>query len=368
MIKFNDLSKQFQYIEDSVRSRLDNLFKNSDYILGNDVRIFEENFAAYTGTKYTLGVSSGTDAITLGVESLVDPNKSTLIITQANTYIATIFGILNGLHNDSYSLQIIDCDDYGQMNMEQLEKCLNANRHRYQTCIVVPVHMFGGCVDVETLLILKDKYRFMILEDSAQAHGTITSTGLKTGSIGDVAAFSFYPGKNLGACGDAGAITTNNSTIYHTINKLRNMGCSSKYRHTMPGHNMRLDSIQAIILDEKLKKLDSWNSKRNIIADIYFQRLHYNIRPPYCSYHTYHLFPWYTNNPQQYLNNANIQFGQHYPHTVNSQILSHPHLRYSNIYINRTPIAEKNTQHITLPIHPYMTTEEANIVCDKLSE
>ena len=367
VVQFNNLKKQFDAVEDKVRSRIDNLFNTSQYILGEDVKLFENNWSNFIGCKYSIGVGSGTDAITLGIDTLVNPLKSTLIITQANTYIATIFGIINGLFNDNYTLHIIDCDIYGQISVEQLEWTLSKYRNDYQECVVVPVHMFGSCADMKSILELKEKYGFKILEDSAQAHGTITESGV-AGNIGDIGAFSFYPGKNLGACGDGGMISTNSEDIYNRINRTRNLGSIFKHIHSAPGYNSRLDTIQAIILDEKLELLDEWNWLRRCIATTYFDLLHNtttdNGCPSYCKYHTYHLLPYYTDDVKKLLSSNEVQFGQHYPHTVKYQLSKYKDNRYRNIVVNEIPIAEKLTQHITLPIHPYLSYSEIKRVVD----
>ena len=368
-IKFNDLQAQWNCIANMVHTRMARLFRSSQYILGDDVKTFENNWAKYIGCNYAISVNSGTDAITLSIEALVDPKKNTLIITQDNTYIATIFGIINGLYNDNYTLHIIDCDKYGQINIDRLIDCLKKHRHAYDDCIVVPVHMYGACCDAETLIYLQDRYDFKILEDSAQAHGTITNfNDRKTGNIGNVAAFSFYPGKNLGACGDAGIITTNDSELYEQISRIGNMGSKFKHVHSIPGRNSRLDTMQAIILDEKLKLLDLWNWNRQNHAAYYDSLLQYgidNLCPDYCKYHTYHLYHYPTQNPEDYFKTVNgIQFGQHYKYTVKHTIGQYRHIRYKNISCDETPNAKALTQRITLPMHPFLADAEIEHVCE----
>lgn len=360
VVKFNDLKKQYDAVKNFVEPRITELHKSSSYILGKDVEIFEKNWAKYIGCKYCVGLSSGTDAITLAADSLIEGR--TLFITQANTYIATILGLLNTASN--IAIDIIDCDLYGQINIDWLEIVLDSSKYEFDTIVVVPVHMYGACADVYSIHNLQQEYNFKILEDSAQAHGTVTNTGLKTGNIGDVAAFSFYPGKNLGACGDAGCITTNNKEIYERILKTRNMGSLVKYEHELPGFNARLDSIQAIILDEKLKLLNCWNSRRTEIAEIYSSELKRTYHPLYCQYNSYHLFPYFTNIPQKYLQNKDIQFGQHYPLSIPQALEKYPSRRYDCVEVHKTPVADNFAKnHITLPIHPYMTNKEVEYVC-----
>lgn len=365
-IKFNNLKKQMDVVRPVTLEKINKLFDQSDYILGGEVNRFEWDWRRFVGTDYAIGVSSGTSAITLCIDALVRSDKKTLIITQNNTYIATLFGIINGLRSDLYHIHICDCDGFGQLNLVQLEEYLEKNRHLYVDCIIVPVHMYGGCVDAMTLQDLKLKYNFRILEDSAQAHGTISNLDTMTGSIGDLAAFSFYPGKNLGACGDAGAITTNSKYLYEHIINLRNLGGKTKYKHKYLGYNSRLDTIQAIILREKLKYLKQWNIARNNIAQIYQQELKINIKPSYCHYHTYHLFPYYTTRYNQLLDSKKIQYGRHYPETI-FDIVS----KYNwNINISFSLLVSSQNQknHVTLPIHPFMTDDEVYQVCYQIKE
>jgi len=368
-IKFNDLNKQFLAIKDSFYERLERLTETSQYILGQDVVSFEKNFAKYINVKHCIGVNSGTDALTLAAKALMIPN--TLFIIQANTFIATIYSIINAIQDDKSHIQLIDCDFYGQMSPINLMECIAKNRNKYSKIIVVPVHMYGGCADMKTLLDIARIYNVDILEDSAQAHGTVSNMELKTGSIGNISAFSFYPGKNLGALGDAGCITTNDTDLYEKIIKIRNIGSNQKYYHTYPGYNSRLDSIQAIVLDEKLKHLDEWNKKRNQIAKQYYEVLSNGIaynKSEHCQYHTYHLFLAYNLNKIQLLNN-NIEFGRHYLFSTYELIKEDSKARKYVIFdesnFENTDYITKN--HITLPIHPYMEDNEIEYVCNKIS-
>lgn len=371
-IKFNDLNKQFFAIKDPFYQRLKYLTETSQYILGQDVRLFEENFAKYIGCKYAIGVNSGTDAITLSAKALIKQNRrhSCLFITQANTFIATIYGILNSLQSQDIGINIIDCDQYGQMNIDQLYKSVQQNRNYINQIIIVPVHMYGGCVNAEAILEIANKYDCQILEDSAQAHGTISNINHKTGNIGNIGAFSLYPGKNLGAIGDAGIITTNDQELYDKIIKMRNIGSNQKYNHSYPAYNSRLDSFQAIVLDEKLKFLDSWNQKRIKIANQYQNILGDRglQSPSYCKLHTYHLFPAFNINEDK-LKKENIEYGKHYPIQTYQHIKNDNNINQDIIYyesnINQT---KKFANSISLPIHPYMEDNEIEYVCSTISD
>lgn len=364
-VKFNDLKKQFAVIEKPFYKRLKNLTETSQYILGKDVEIFEQHFAEYIGCKYCVGVNSGTDAITLAIRALIKPN--TLVITQANTFIATIYAILNAIKDNESYLHVIDCDKYGQIDIEILANVI-ANNYRYvDEIIIVPVHMYGGCADINKILKLAKLYNCKIIEDCAQAHGTICENGKKTGNIGDFGCFSFYPGKNLGALGDAGAITTNSKSLYNKILKERNIGSLKKYKHSYPAYNSRMDSIQAIVLDEKLKYLDEWNEKRNIIAKKYYETLGCGeyLKPPYCYYNTYHLFPSF-NLSEDKLKQNNIQYGKHYPITTYDNTKKDKNINGILDFEYNLPNMKKFSKTISLPMHPFMTEKEIDYVCNSI--
>jgi dTDP-4-amino-4,6-dideoxygalactose transaminase len=365
VIKFNDLNKQYQAIKDKVQPRLEALFENSDYINGKDVAKFEKSFAYWTGAKFAVGVSNGTDAIELCVKA-IKKHGSTLYLIPNNTFIATYLGIKNG--DPQAHIITIDCDEYYQMDVLDLTLTLHHNRSKYDNCVVVGVHLYGHACDVQGIQLVCKTFDCTFIEDASQAHGTMTALGPSV-SIGLLSAFSLYPGKNLGALGDAGIITTNSKILKETIEKLRNFGSINKADYELDGGtNHRLDSIQAIFLDEKLKYLSGWDSRRREIAEIYDENIHQDIiRTPkvasYCLYHIYHLYVIRSQDRwglQTRLRNNGIETGIHYPQTL-EQI---PILK----------LAEKSHRSnnyskelLSLPMHPYMEDEEVYKVCEVIN-
>lgn len=366
-VKFNDLYQQYLAIADDIQLPLEKLFAGSQYINGPQLEIFENNFAAYTNTNHCLGVSNGTDAIKLCVQavSILKPANKTLILLPANTFIATLLGAKQG--NNRADIKLIDCDEFYQIDTVKLAEVLSRDRERYDQCIILGVHLYGHCCDVNTILSLCEQYDCIFLEDSAQAHGTITDRGI-TGSIGLAAAFSFYPGKNLGACGDAGCITTNSSDIYNIVKSLRNLGTGKdKYHYDYEGYNHRMDTLQSIFLNAKLKYLDKWNEQRAKIADAYGSLLSDPIIIPktasYCHKNTYHLYVVRHRSRDllmQHLKKLEIETGIHYPIPIELTGI------FNQNDANSRTIAYSE-EILSLPIHPFMSIEDAQRVCEAIN-
>lgn len=360
-IHFNDLYSQWQIIKEDCNKDIENFFRNSQFILGPQVKELELAFASYIGTKYAVGVSNGTDALKLAAQSLDLNDKNTLVIIPANTYIATIFGIENALPQATFKL--IDCDEYYQMDTSILEYTLINDRKNYDHCVIVPVHLYGYTCDMKIIEDLSVKYNCVILEDASQAHGAMYKD-IKAGAIGKVSAFSLYPGKNLGAAGDAGIVVTSDDHIYERLLALRNLGSVKKYDHIVKGYNHRLDSIQAIIVANKLDHLDEWNENRRQIV----KKLERSIRnehiklpstPSYCI-PIHHIYPVITkdkNHFQKYLTAHNIEHGMHYPVAIEQTSM------YQHLQIKTEP--NQNTLNYcdsatSLPMHPFLTDEETD--------
>lgn len=360
-VKFNDLYIQWKCVEAQVQQRWHKLFAKSAYILGNDVQQFENNFAQYIGTKYACGVANGTDAIKIAIKAIHFKYQlgHTAILIPNNTYVATA---LAARHAQIFAdLEFIDCDQYFQIDVRCLNAWLNQYRQDYKSCIILGVNLFGYSIDADSILKLCDKYNCILIEDSAQSHGTKTNAG-NAGSVGQIAAFSMYPGKNLGALGDAGIITTSDQELNEICHKLRNMGASGKFSYDYIGYNSRLDTLQAIVLDEKLKWLDYWNHKRQKIVKWYEEKLPDTIlpqTPPYCEFPTHHVYPIIIkdrDNIREYLTENGIQTGIHYPHTVTQ----------TGQFAGKepTPNADFYADHmLSLPIHPYLLESEVEYVC-----
>ena len=378
IVKFNDLKAQWDLIKDSALPRLNNIFDTCSYILGPDVKTFEENFAEYIGATHAIGVASGLDALkiaTLCFDEYI--NSSVSVYIPSNTFIATALGVEDALKlmNCQYQIHLIDCDEFYQMDMKKLNEALEKNQAKTEHILVVPVHLYGHSCNMELLYKLKDRYRFKILEDSSQAHGTEYAPDKKVGSCDktDISAFSLYPGKNLGALGDAGVITTHNEKYADRCQYLRNYGAKIKYHHEYFGFNSRLDSIQAVMVDEKLKFLDEWNGLKNKIAEKYedalskIEELDFPEKAPYCHKHSYHLYVIRVPaslrvSLQKHLANSNIQSGMHYPIPIEKTGV------YQDCGWNSPVTLKYSEEIVSLPIHPFMTDNEVSRVIDCIQD
>jgi dTDP-4-amino-4,6-dideoxygalactose transaminase len=362
-IKFNDLSKQWEIIKEAVSPKLEALFKKSDFIGGQAVGEFEENFAKYCGTKYAIGVSNGTDAIKLSLAAL-DLESPCGVIIPANTFIATALAVTY-LKDLKYELVLIDCDEFYQMDTTILDVFLKKNRKKWNSCVIIPVHLYGHPANMKRILELAIEYECLTLEDSSQAHGAMTMNK-KVGSMGDISAFSLYPGKNLGAAGDAGVITTNKEELYEKVKLLRNYGSSKKYHYDFKGWNNRLDTIQAIIVNEKLKYLDEWNNKRIDIANKFNDSFLQNeniIEPKSATYidkQVYHIYAVRVKERdkfQHYLKENNVPTIIHYPIPIQK---TKPFL-YLDKFDDKSTIQYAN-ELVSLPIYPFQTDEEIDYI------
>jgi dTDP-4-amino-4,6-dideoxygalactose transaminase len=365
-IEFNNLAKQWDVIRSDALPRLLGSFEKANFILGEEVKEFESNFAKYIGTKYAVGVSNGTDAIKLALIGLNVKDKPAVYIS-SNTYVATLFATYNAFPNADIFL--IETSKYYQMDEIDLENKLKQNAKKYLAHIILPVHMFGNLGNMAKILNLASEFNAFVVEDVSQAHGTRGIDGKIAGSYGNVAAFSLYPGKNLGAFGDAGIVTTDSEKIANTIKMYRHLGSKEKFIHEVLGYNNRLDTIQAIILNEKLKHLDKWNADRNSAAIFYKKNIKNSKitlpeKSPWCDFHTYHVYNILvddTANFSKHLEKADIQYNFHYPVPVEC-MTPFAHLLQHN----------KNTRHfakhqISLPIHPFMTEDQLTYICDNIN-
>lgn len=363
-INFNDLRSQWECIKSQCVNKIDKLFNDSDFILGSAVSEFENEFAKYLNVKYCVGTSNGTDALKLAAQSL-SLSGTTLVLVPANTFIATIFGVEQGIEKPTFKL--IDCDSFYQMDVSLLEECLEKHRSFYDNCVVVPVHLYGYTCEMDSILLLSKKYDFKIIEDASQAHGAEYNS-TKAGSLGDVAAFSMYPGKNLGAAGDAGVVVSNNKQISKNLKLLRNLGSQKKYHHEIKAYNHRLDTIQAIILNEKLKHLNDWNSKRREIANIYDDQINNKKitlpqTPPSCLpvHHVYPVLVSKREDFQAYLTLNKIPNMIHYPIGISSTKM------YKHLNIKKSKSNSFNKKLVSLPIHPFLTEKQVEFIVKKIN-
>ena len=360
MIKFLNIYKQDKYLHKNILLKFKTLFKNGNFILGDEVKLFEKNFAKFTNSKFAVSCGNGTDAITIALKALNLKNGSEVILP-AMTYCSTIFSVINA------NLIPILAD------INHLDPSININEIKQKisprTKVIMPVHLYGSTANIrEIKKIIKNK-KIYIIDDCAQAHGAKDNFGNKIGSLTDISTFSLYPGKNLGAYGDAGIITTNNKKIYKKIMLLRNLGSIKKFKHELVGFNSRLDTLQSIILNEKLKKLNSLNKKRIKIAKFYNQNI---INPKiiklnyskHCVYHQYVILVENRNKFSKFLDKNNIEYGYHYPKAIHE--LDVFKKKFKNQRFPNSEIISKNC--ISLPIDPNLTKNEINFISKVINE
>ncbi|EFO9213904.1 DegT/DnrJ/EryC1/StrS family aminotransferase [Campylobacter lari] len=348
MINFLDLHKINARFEDEIKDKINEVINSGWYILGKQCVNFETNFAKYCGVKHCIGVANGLDALRIIIKAY-EFSKDDEIIVPANTYIASILAITDNLCKPILIEPDINTYNINAKSIE--EKITN------KTKAIMVVHLYGQVCNMEPIYALAKKYNLKIIEDCAQAHGA-NFKGKKVGSLGDVAGFSFYPGKNLGALGDAGCIATNDDLLASKVRALANYGSHKKYENLYAGLNSRLDELQAGILDIKLKHLDSDNQKRKEIADFYIKNIKNEniILPKIDIDHVWHLFVIRTkfrDKLQKYLNENNIQTIIHYP------IPPHKQECYKDFNNLSLPITEQiHNEVLSLPISPVMTQDE----------
>ncbi len=284
-IPAEDLTRQYQQIRMEIAPAIDRVLLSGKFTLGPILEEFEQEYAAYCGVRHCVGISNGTEALHLALKAMgIGPGDE--VITQANTYVATAFAI-------SYcgALPVfVDIEpEYFNMDVTKLEALINKN-----TRAIIPVHMYGHPVDMDPLMELARKHGLKVLEDASHAQGAIYK-GRKTGSLGDAAAFSFYPSKVLGAYGDAGCVTTNDDELAQKLRVLRYMGQEEKHTHLVVGFQQRCDPVQASVLSVKLKHLDSWILERQRIAKTYDDQLvDLPIRLPKIANYATHVYYMYT--------------------------------------------------------------------------
>ena len=356
MIKFLDLEKINNRFRSEIDERIRNILDVGWYLQGKENENFAANFAKYCCVKYCLGVGNGLDALTLIINGY-GFGEGDEIIVPANTYIATILAIT---HNGCTPVLVEPSIENYNINPDLIEEKITS-----KTKAIMVVHLYGQAVQMDKIWALAKKYNLKIIEDAAQAHGAIYNKK-KVGNLGDAAAFSFYPGKNLGCIGDGGCITTNDEELYNKIKALANYGSDRKYHHIYKGVNSRLDEIQAAVLDVKLKYLDEDNNKRREIAKYYIN----NIKNPKIilpktydeKSHVWHVFVVRTENRdnfQKYLADNNIQTIIHYPTPPHKQ---EAYKEWNNLSY---PITEEiHNTVISLPISPVMDDNEVKKVVE----
>lgn len=360
MIKFLDLHKINQRFKSEIDLAIREVLESGWYLLGEKNKAFEENFAKYCETKFSIGCANGLDALHLAIRAYDFPKDSEIIVP-ANTYIASILAISN------CGLKPILVEP--NLETYNIDADLIEAKITEKTKAIVVVHLYGQAVEMEKIWELAKKYNLKIIEDSAQAHGAIYQ-GKKVGNLGDIGCFSFYPGKNLGALGDGGSITTNDEEVAIKIRAIANYGSLIKYENIYKGLNSRLDEIQAATLRVKLKILDADNQQRREIAKIYRENIKNEkivLPKPYKEEsHVWHLFVIRTKDRdklQEYLKIKGIQTLIHYPIPPHKQ---NAYKEWNNLSF---PITEKiHKEVLSLPISPVMNKEEAFYIAQILNE
>ena len=355
MIKFYSIYKSDFKIRNEILSSIKKVINKNNFILGNEVYEFEKRFSKYCGSKYAVSCSNGTDEITLALISLDLPKNSEVIIP-AMTYASTFYAVLNA----GLKPVLVDINDNDPLiNFENI-----LNKITNKTKVIIPVHLYGSVVNIHKLKKIINK-KIIIIDDCAQAHGAYYNNKKRVGggNVTKISTFSLYPGKNLGAYGDAGIITTDNKKIYNKLKSIRNIGAVKKFKHETIGLNNRLDTLQASILIHKLKQLDKLNNKRKNISQQYFKKIrNYQINfLKYTNYSVFHQFVITVKNREKFINymsKKKIQVGIHYPHTINQ--MKYFKKIYGKIKFKNAEILAKDC--VSLPIDPMLTKKEVDYI------
>ncbi len=359
-VPFLDLNEQFTSIRSEVDAAVKCVLDSKRFVLGEDVDAFEREFATFCGVSECIGVDNGLSALELPLRAAgIGPGDE--VITAANTFIATAISI--SITGAKPVLVDVNPQTY-LIEADAIEAAITP-----RTRAIIPVHLYGQTVDMDPIMRLAERYGLFVLEDACQAHGA-RYNGARAGSIGHAAAFSFYPGKNLGAIGDGGAATTNDPELAEKIRLLRNYGAKVKYHHESVGFNRRLDSIQAAVLSAKLSHLDSWNAARRRIAAAYAERLSgLPIALPQVGagnepvWHLYVIRAADRDTLQRQLASAGIDSLMHYPIPIHLQN-AYPEFRGQ-----RFPVSEGIAQQcLSLPMFAEMSEAQIDMVAEALRQ
>ena len=366
-VKFSDIAAQWTVIKKDCLPKIEDFLTSGNYIGNSIIEEFENNFADYIGCKHAVGVSNGTNALKLSIQSFL-PQGKVCVIIPANTFISNALAA----SYFNYDIKLIDCDEFYGMKVENLHAWFAGKRENYDSVIVVPVHLYGYPANIQRIRDLCNLYDARIIEDCSQAHGASIRLG-KVGNFGDLGVFSCYASKNLGAAGEGAIITTNNTQLYESLKELRDLGSSQKYQNHVLGWNDRPHAIQFIILNEKLKYLDEWNSNRGYAAEQYNKQLKdlpiiLPVEPQWSTVSVHHLYVIRTEQRdelQQFLNKKDIQTGIHYPIPIGEQELYKNDNLTTKGIINTMDWKDKL---LSLPMHPFLTDDEINYVCTSIKE
>jgi dTDP-4-amino-4,6-dideoxygalactose transaminase len=360
-VPFLDARAAYAELQLEIDAAVDRVLHSGQYILGPEVENFEQDYAAYCGAKYAVGVGNGLDALVLALRA-VGVSVGHEVIVPANTFIATWLAV-----SQCGAIPVPVDIDWRTQNVDSV--CVKAAISS-RTRAIIPVHLFGQPCEMDSLLQVAQEYRLNVIEDAAQAHGA-RYRGIRIGAHSDMVCWSFYPGKNLGAMGDGGAITTNNKHLYHKLRMLRNYGSEVKYRHDIQGCNSRLDPIQAAILGVKLKWLDTWNERRRKIASLYLDALEEtDLTLPHVMADTepvWHLFV--IRHPrrdmlQKELGKSGVETFIHYPIPPGAQTA---YKGFLGTGPDVAPLSMRaSRENLSLPIGPHTDMSQANHVIESI--
>src|SRR5579864_1957282 len=355
-VPYLDLKAQYQSIKPEINAAIARVLDSCQFVLGSEVAAFEQDFAAYSGTTECIALNSGTSALHLALLAAnIGPGDE--VITVPFTFVASVAAVLYA----GAKPVLVDIDPSSfTIDPAAIEAAITS-----RTKAIMPVHLYGQAANLDPIVEIARRHGLVVIEDAAQAHGA-KYKGRPVGSIGDMACFSFYPGKNLGAYGEGGAVTTSNPEYAHTIRMLRDWGQDRKYHHLLQGFNYRMEGFQGAILRVKLRHLERWTEARRAIVDKYNRLLASSgvERPTEMPWarHVYHLYTVRTNDRdtlQQSLQKEGIQTGIHYAVPV------HPQPAYANLGYRRhsLPHSEKAAEQVlSLPLYPEMTDDQVESV------
>ncbi|HEX8747483.1 MAG TPA: DegT/DnrJ/EryC1/StrS family aminotransferase [Pyrinomonadaceae bacterium] len=360
MIPFVDLQAQYRAIKEEVDAAVMRVLGNASFVLGREVAAFEESFAEYTGARHCVGVSNGTAAIQLALTAC-GIGAGDEVIVPANTFFATAEAVSTAGATPVF----VDADPVSYtIDPRQVEAAITP-----ATRAIIPVHLYGQAADLDAVLEIARRRNLLVIEDAAQAHGALYR-GRRVGTFGHAAAFSFYPGKNLGAYGEGGAVVTNDEAVARKVRLLRDHGSERKYHHEIIGYNFRLEGIQGAVLSVKLRHLERWNELRREHASRYNALLEGAglVLPEELAYarHVYHLYVVQSEERdalQADLNGAGVQTGIHYPVPIHLQ----PAYAFLGHARGSFPETERQAARVlSLPMFPELTDEQMNAVAENI--
>ncbi|MBF0485523.1 MAG: DegT/DnrJ/EryC1/StrS family aminotransferase [Candidatus Omnitrophica bacterium] len=361
-VPFIDFTEQNKAIRPEINAAWEGIIEKSSFIMGPQVKKFEQEFAAYCGTKHAIGVNSGTDALYLALCALdIAPGDEVILPTY--TFIATALCV-------SYTgaaVKFVDIEEETyNIDPQKLEKVITK-----KTKAIIPVHLYGQMANMDEIMSIANKHGVAVVEDACQAHGT-RYKGARSGSMGKAGCFSFYPTKGLGAWGDGGAVVTNDDKVKYMVEMLRDYGRTDRYSHKMKGFNSRLDTMQAVVLSAKLKSLDHWNDMRKKVAAVYAEELKgVDVIVPKLASHREHVYQTYAvrvksrDKVMEALKAKGVTSLIHYPIPIHLQE-AYADAGYKK---NDFPVSEKVCDEIlSLPMFPHMTAAQVKEVANALKE